>query len=914
VLEFLWDVSKAFDSVDHGKLEAALRDLGYPVLILKISLLSYTWVRVLVVEQVCSTDIYPTGGVGPGSAYAIFELAGYMVDDLEAVLGKYGSELALNVHVDDVAARVVHEDKLKALEVFIGAGAMLVHSLEKDKGLKFAPSKANILANDEGLLKEAVRLMGVRAGDKSGEVRRLGYDYTVAAAGIKPCKGKVFVLRMHKHKRRVKRIMMLKTKRSRPAKVYYAGALPGLLFGAELWGIDGRTKNQMRAEALRVHGLCTRGISNKLVWGLVPTKMDPAVKADLMPIERYCKELWSPEGEAKVTLSDDDLKEAYTVAMKEKKGPIWAASKAMGEAEWVHVDWDTVRLRDGKEVNLKDVSPGLIKKFYQRDVQDRSYDDWWFEQSMKDQTRRGKPDKVVLKEMLAEKKRPRREQLAALRGFAGTMPTKARMRKWGANITDSCEFCGDKDDWEHRMWKCTATEEIRGRNDDDLNELGRSGTTEQKLHGWFVPPKKCRQPQDLVITVYKDGEKVGEDCEWTWEEGKTVFFDGSCYFQRTKGYEVAGGAAIQVDERGRVTRGAIASVPAWLPQTSMSGEHIGIVLIGMGAEDGSTIRAAGDCQTVVKDCDKDVGQRAFWKKPYAGIWKGLKDRGVKLEIQKVAAHKPKSQAILEGWLGNWTGNDRVDHFAKIAAGRHMTSKEEMAVVVGQRELAKKLFKQMGLVSNFFQEKMEKADITWTRKEGNKRVKKQHTWEWDEDQEKFRCTSCLTSTKSLYGKQGKKKCVPLTPESRGHIRCFWANGHLLRAIKGRKGNQLMVFCGKCGRYASGKGDKLNQLCPGQPGRKATLTRLLEGRHPEKGYHLGEVTLLSVARSGANPFEESPREQGQATPKEPKEVAADPMHELEELEKALERYQTDFEEGPGRDGADDEDWELLSSGSE
>ena len=76
------------------------------------------------------------------------------------------------------------------------------------------------MANDEWLLKEATRLMGVRAGDKSGEVRRLGYDYTVAAAGIKPCKGRVFVQRMHKHRRRVRRIMMLKTKKSRPARVY----------------------------------------------------------------------------------------------------------------------------------------------------------------------------------------------------------------------------------------------------------------------------------------------------------------------------------------------------------------------------------------------------------------------------------------------------------------------------------------------------------------------------------------------------------------------------------------------------------------------------------------------------------------------------------------------------------------------
>ena len=114
---------------------------------------------------------------------------------------------------------------------------------------------------------------------------------------------------------------MLKTKNSRPAKVYYAGALPGLLYGAELWGIDEKTKNQMRAEALRVYGLCTRGISNKLVWGLLPTRMDPAVKADLMPIERYCKELWIPGGSGvKVTLDETDLKEAFTVAMSSKKG------------------------------------------------------------------------------------------------------------------------------------------------------------------------------------------------------------------------------------------------------------------------------------------------------------------------------------------------------------------------------------------------------------------------------------------------------------------------------------------------------------------------------------------------------------------------------------------------------------------
>ena len=48
-----------------------------------------------------------------------------------------------------------------------------------------------------------------------------------------------------------------------------------------------------------------------------------------------------------------------------------------------------------------------------------------------------------------------------------------------------------------------------------------------------------------------------------------------------------------------------------------------------------------------------------------------------------------------------------------------TSKEEMGVVVSQRELAKKLFKQMGLVSIFFQEKWRKQMSHVQRKKGAK---------------------------------------------------------------------------------------------------------------------------------------------------------------------------------------------------
>ncbi len=63
---------------------------------------------------------------------------------------------------------------------------------------------------------------------------------------------------------------------------------------------------------------------------------------------------------------------------------------------------------------------------------------------------------------------------------------------------------------------------------------------------------------------------------------------------------------------------------------------------------------------------------------------------------------------------------------------------------------------------------------------------------------------------------------------------------------------------------------------------------------------------------NLFEDSPKDQGRAIPME---LGADPLQELEDLEKALERYQGEFEEGPeDRNEAGDEDWEMLSSGSE
>ncbi len=94
---------------------------------------------------------------------AIFELAVYLAADIEAVINRFQPVLSLNVYVDDVTTRVVHESMETALEVFIQAGAMLVHRIDGDTELDFSSSKAMLLANNEELLAEAPKAMGGRA-------------------------------------------------------------------------------------------------------------------------------------------------------------------------------------------------------------------------------------------------------------------------------------------------------------------------------------------------------------------------------------------------------------------------------------------------------------------------------------------------------------------------------------------------------------------------------------------------------------------------------------------------------------------------------------------------------------------------------------------------------------------------------
>ena len=164
--------------------------------------------------------------------------------------------------------------------------------------------------------------------------------------------------------------------------------------------------------------------------------------------------------------------------------------------------------------------------------------------------------------------------------------------------------------------------------------------------------------------------------------------------------------------------------------------------------------------------------------------------------------------------------------------------------------------------------------------------------------------------------------------------FVSNGHTLRAIRSPLGVQLYVFCTRCGRYASGKGVKLNQLCvPEKSGQLSRLKKLLEGKHPEKGHWLGEVVSISLAGQRGLMWNEGAEEANNEEHEEPdQEVEQEgppgevknQYNELQQLEEQWEQLRQQMVSSPlwqaGRGleqvnegwGFDEPDWQMGEEG--
>jgi len=321
VIECLWDVSKAFDRVLHPKLVELAAVQNYHLKILRLSILSYTFERRIVVDSIVGEPLIPVRGIGPGSAFAVHELAVVMHPAVVAV--RAWPSVILNIHVDDVSLNSTADSIFEARTPLLQAGACVVDIVEKAAGLTFSSEKAQLISNDDELARSTAVLMGIRHGSVESSVRRIGYDYSLKDRGVhlRPSRGFVARQRVRNHFIRFFRLKKLATIDKKPVKLFTAGALPAVLFGAEVWGVSTSFKKKLRVQALQTIGLGVRGTNTAVPWALLRSADDPWLKASWLPFERYHREIWMSDTKFEAAIPLTDLARCCMIARQTKLGP-----------------------------------------------------------------------------------------------------------------------------------------------------------------------------------------------------------------------------------------------------------------------------------------------------------------------------------------------------------------------------------------------------------------------------------------------------------------------------------------------------------------------------------------------------------------------------------------------------------------
>ena len=181
-LEANWDIAKCFENVRRTKLIECATALGYPLVVLRLSLASYEWGRALRGPGGLVTQpIFSRHGIVAGSAFAVHELVCYMWTDLRAPRVQHS--ISMHVYIDDIcfgsrgrrAADVVHD---------FGAGGKAISAALAALELPLAQDKAFVIGSSWELTRRGARALGMpRAAAHS--VRRLGVDHSFRRLGAR---------------------------------------------------------------------------------------------------------------------------------------------------------------------------------------------------------------------------------------------------------------------------------------------------------------------------------------------------------------------------------------------------------------------------------------------------------------------------------------------------------------------------------------------------------------------------------------------------------------------------------------------------------------------------------------------------------------------------------------------------------
>ena len=838
-LELLADLRKCFEFVNRGILWGKATALGYPLPILRLSIASYKWKRVVSWDGMASNWIFALCGIVAGGAFATDELKVYMVVDLRRVK-TLNPDIPFGVHVDDFLITAVGKNRKELLNNLMKFLAHLFDAMTNVLHLVFAADKIFVLCNTKGIAQTVVDCLGKLGGSVASTVNRLGIPFS-AGGKMHSYDQRIRVQKALGRKNRTDMLARAVNTSKGASVLFFGGTLPAANFGAETVGMPkGAIKSLVSAAASSLK-MARRLTHSPIAWAVITSKKlrNPEASILAMPVLRYAREWWLATDKDYVThdtLSPPKLVSAFVSEIKwlcEQHrthsqmmcSPLAIAIKAADELGMSFNDPVNLTSCVEGDINILQGSPALLEN---------ACHDAYHYKKVKDKVKSiaeascggcgGELDAILqhglwlepIKQLYHSKARYSlnfKQRRCLLKFVSRVYVTSVDFAKWGYACDGCCPFCGSLDTIHHRIYTCPQfagerAELLSKKLVDDAVKAGDKSLL--YTSGWATVPHDIvtvHQPHNFQPLFFLDGLP----CEpFEFDIDLPVYGDGSGLRPAQIHVARAGFAIAQFRSDGTIYKLITCTVPGTFPQTAACAERLAVFFANRYMPGVSVEPYVGDCTSALKLLSDPI----LAKSP-AALWAQLAremqvEDGLKMRHSRwVKSHQTVSDGMKQQLKRDILCNAAVDEHAKAAAAQFKLPDSDVAAYSRYLCTVKRALRAAAVMLALWPSSLDmhgKLERAANMRISTPTYKQPHSFVWNG--KGWTCVKCLRRKGTSSSAIDAVGCVSvpdalveLLAEPRGH------------AILGSATDDgvPLFFCTKCGAYTQGRVGNLAKVC-------------------------------------------------------------------------------------------------------
>ncbi len=871
-----FDLKQYYEQITMEELAHGAKRFGVPQAVIVLAIHLYSGPRRIRVNNAISKCTYPRKSVLAGCTFATMLIRMISIGPIDVFLDVvkrrlrgWGAKADFNLYVDDGAVSTIGDSRaVQLLHPWVSKIAF--DWTRKVLRKQVAPNKTTCITSTRALkdaIKDEMATIGATI-HLEGEL--LGTDYT---AGGKLRRRRIQNRRRMNANKRRSRLQWLRRIGGRAREVARGGITAEATYGDMIYGMTGGALRDVRAThaaavPVRVTGA---SLTAKLALGGPGySEFDPAVLRPNPPLAAVLNKLWDhPQSRSDFIRSWRQAGEEIEAATPAGRwtsirGPVGAAMAHLLRVQGAWPRPFTLHLLD-HDVDILTVTPIHImeimaahaRRHYDRAMIDRMCTEHgWDKDEVSREYAKG-VDWDIIRNLLREENGalgPREKRAIFITACGGFWP---EARRWQHGIIESaeCEACKDPQATAlHRIHECDAMAFDRvmwqvGQRAHKMEASLRAASFAPLLNLGLPPVAVEWAPMEVRLTeggISMGGSAIGYD---------EIFGDGSGYRQQTRQCRIATWSIVRKDlhsTRGhdgfQRKRGAVGGWHPTVPRAELS------ALVEFLMHAGPDEAFISDCSYVVEGARHGVLRKLTAStSANADLWREARrleiDRGALTGIFKTKAHRSKAEALQDGkdpirW---WLGNHEADSAAKDLAQKMATSDGRMYELEAARAQYRNaiIWTAMGAAW---------AYQRWPASGGPRAAPDADDDVYDEihpddrhilyrgEGNRLECRRCRKYAISSSGmaKMLKGTCSGSTLD-------LVHPSHAVRQTAG------VIWCTRCGSYASRQPRRLAQICDQRPRtepQRNVLRRLAMNLPPTTAKYLEDVAIASGGLRGAD----------------------------------------------------------------